>query len=131
MHCVLSLFCDGRVVEIFILRLVHLESGIFMMVSCVFFFRLGLLIIVGMASLWLFLMESLLSANICRWDLVKSGPIGVIEFGVMNGCREVFVVIPWGSGPGIDVRLFLKSLDGKRGLGNCINGGRLKNIRLP
>ena len=37
MNFVLSLFCDGRVVEIFILRLVHLESGIFMMVSCFFF----------------------------------------------------------------------------------------------
>ena len=44
MHCVLSLFCDGRVVEIFILRLVHLESGFFLMVSCFFcLFRLGLL----------------------------------------------------------------------------------------
>ena len=35
MHCVLSLFCDGRVVEIFILRLVHLESGIFRVFPCV------------------------------------------------------------------------------------------------
>ena len=50
MHFVLSLFCDGRVVEIFILRLVHLESGIFMMVHVFFLFRLGLLNLVGMAS---------------------------------------------------------------------------------
>ena len=41
MHCVLSLFCDGRVVEIFILRLVHLESGIFMMVHVFFFVQVG------------------------------------------------------------------------------------------
>ena len=43
MHFVLSLFCDGRVVEIFILRLVHLESGIFVMFMFFFLFRLGLL----------------------------------------------------------------------------------------
>ena len=76
-----------------------------------------------MAYLWLFLMESLLSANICRCDLVKSGPIGVIEFGVMNGCREVFVVIPWGSGPGIDVRLLFKFFDGKGCFRDCVDGG--------
>ena len=76
-------------------------------------------------------MESLLSAYVCGCDFVESWPVGVVEFYVMDGCREVFVVVPWGNGPGIDVRLFLKSLDGKRGLGNCINGGRLKNIRLP
>ena len=69
-------------------------------------------------------MESLLSAYVCGCNLVKSRSVGVIEFDVMNGCREVFVVIPWGSGPGIDIRLFLKSLDGERGLGNCINGGK-------
>ena len=58
-------------------------------------------------------MKSLLSAYICRCNLVKSRPIGVVEFDVMNGCREVFVVIPRGSGPGIDVRLLLKLFDGK------------------
>ena len=75
---VLSLFCDGRVVEIFILRLVHLESGIFMMVSCVLLFRLGLLNLVGMDSHFLFLMKSFLSAYICRCDFVESRPVGVI-----------------------------------------------------
>ena len=43
MHFVLSLFCDGRVVEIFILRLVHLESGIFHDEIMFSLFRLGLL----------------------------------------------------------------------------------------
>ena len=43
MHFVLSLFCDGRVVEIFILRLVHLESGIFHEGVMFSLFRLGLL----------------------------------------------------------------------------------------
>ena len=50
MHFVLSLFCDVRVVEIFILRLVHLESGIFHDFHVFFLFRLGLLNLVGMAS---------------------------------------------------------------------------------
>ena len=76
-------------------------------------------------------MESLLSAYVCGCDFVESRPVGIVEFSVVNSCRKVLVVIPWGSGPGIDIRLFLKSLDGERGLGNCINGGRLKNIRLP
>ena len=38
MHFVLSLFCDGRVVEIFILRLVHLESGVLMHDGVMFLF---------------------------------------------------------------------------------------------
>ena len=41
MNFVLSLFCDGRVVEIFILRLVHLESGIFMIFHVFFFVQVG------------------------------------------------------------------------------------------
>ena len=75
-------------------------------------------------------MESFLSAYVCGCDFVESRPVGVVEFYVMDGCREVLVVIPWGSGPGIDVRFLLEFLDGKRGLGNCVNGGRLKDIRL-
>ena len=43
MRFVLSLFCDGDVVEIFILRLVHLESGVFDGDDFFFEFRLGLL----------------------------------------------------------------------------------------
>ena len=39
----LSLFCDVEVVEIFILRLVHLESGMFDVGEFFFEFRLGLL----------------------------------------------------------------------------------------
>jgi hypothetical protein len=38
MRFVLSLFCDGRVVEIFILRLVHLESGVLLHDGVMFFF---------------------------------------------------------------------------------------------
>ena len=54
MHFVLSLFCDGRVVEIFILRLVHLESGIFMLMHVLFFVQIGSTeSFVGMASLHL------------------------------------------------------------------------------
>ena len=88
MHCVLSLFCDGRVVEIFILRLVHLESGIFMMVSCFFcVFRLGLLNHCrnGLSS-YLVLNEVSLCVLFCGCDHVESKPIGVVEFGVVNGC---------------------------------------------
>ena len=70
-----------------------------------------------------FLMISLLSANVCGCDLVKSRPVGVVEFDVMNGCREVFIVIPWGSGPGIDVRLLFKSFDGERCFRDCVDGG--------
>ena len=105
MHFVLSLFCDGRVVEIFILRLVHLESGIFMMKSCFILFRLGLLNLVGMASssFFVLLKESLFSAYVCGCDLVEGRPVGVVEFDVVDGCREVLVVVPWGNGPGIDV----------------------------
>ena len=70
-----------------------------------------------MASLFFdllfFLEKSLLSAYVCGCDIVKGRPVGVVEFDVMNCCREVFVVVPWGSGPGIDVRLFLKPFDGK------------------
>ena len=65
-------------------------------------------------------MEGLLSAYVYGCNLVKSGSIGVVEFDVMDGCREVMVVIPWGSGPGIDVGFLLKFLDGERGLGNCV-----------
>ena len=68
-------------------------------------------------------MESLLSAYVCGCNLVKSRSIGVIEFDVMNGCREVFVVIPWGSGPGIDVRLLFKFFDGKGCFRDCVDGG--------
>ena len=84
----------------------------------------------GLSSFVCCSMESLLSAYVCGCDFVESRPVGVIKFDMMDCCREVFVVVPWGNGPGIDVRLFLKSLDGKRGLGNCINGGGLKDIRL-
>ena len=119
MHFVLSLFCDGRVVEIFILRLVHLESGIFMIV------QVGSTeSFVGMASFhfsWLII--SLLSANVCGCDLVKSRPVGIVEFDVVNCCREVFIVIPWGSGPGIDIRLLFKSFDGKGCFRDCVDGG--------
>ena len=75
-------------------------------------------------------MESLISAYVCGCDFVESRPVGVVEFYVMDGCREVLVVVPWGSGPWIDIGFLLKFLDGKRGLGNCVNGGRLKDIRL-
>ena len=68
-------------------------------------------------------MESLLSAYVCRCNLVESRPIGVVEFCVMDGCREVLVVIPWGSGPGIDVGFLFKSFDCKRSLGNRVDGG--------
>ena len=63
-------------------------------------------------------MESLLSAYVCGCNLVESRPVGVVKFGVVNGCREVLVVIPWGSGPGIDVGFLLKFFDCKRGFGN-------------
>ena len=49
------------------------------------------------------LKKSLFSAYVCGCDVVKGGPVGVIEFDMMNCCREVFVVVPWGNGPGIDV----------------------------
>ena len=118
MHFVLSLFCDGRVVEIFILRLVHLESGIFMVMHVFFLFRLGLVNHCrnGLSFFLILLMKSFLSAYVCRRDFVKSRPVGVVEFGVMNSCRDVLVVIPWGSGPRIDVGFLLKFLDGERGL---------------
>ena len=77
----------------------------------------------GLSSFFVDLMESLLSAYVCRCNLVESRPIGVVEFDVMDGCREVLVVIPWGSGPGIDVRFLFKFLDCKRGLGNCVDSG--------
>ena len=69
------------------------------------------------------LMESFLSAYVCRCSFVEGRPVGVVKFGVVNGCREVLVVIPWGSGPGIDVRFLFESFDCKRGLGNCVDGG--------
>ena len=89
-------------VEIFILRLVHLESGIFMMKSCFFFVQVGSTES-GRNGLLFLLMKSFLSAYVCGCNLVKGRPVGVIEFDVMNCCREVFVVIPWGNGPGVDV----------------------------
>ena len=70
-----------------------------------------------------FLMISLLSANVCGCDLVKSRPVGIVEFDVVNCCREVFIVIPWGSGPGINIGFLLEFFDCERGLGDCINGG--------
>ena len=66
MHCVLSLFCDGRVVEIFILRLVHLECGIFMMVSF-FLFRLGLLNHCRNGLFSFFLVNYKSSLGECMW----------------------------------------------------------------
>ena len=69
-------------------------------------FRLGLLNRCrnGLSFLIFFLLKkSLLSAYVCGCSIVKSRPVGVIEFEVMNCCREVFVVVPWGNGPGIDV----------------------------
>ena len=89
MHFVLSLFCDGRVVEIFILRLVHLESGIDHDGSCFLLFRLGLLNHLWewpLLGFFVFLMKGLLSAYICRCNHVESRPIGVVEFGVVDGC---------------------------------------------
>ena len=58
-----------------------------------------------MASLFFdfFLEKGLLSAYVCGCDIVNSRPVGVVEFDVMNCCREIFVVVPWGDGPGIDV----------------------------
>ena len=58
-------------------------------------------------------MKGFLSAYVCGCDHIKGRPVGVIEFDVMNCCREVFVVVPWGNGPRIDVRLLLKPFDGK------------------
>ena len=80
-----------------------------------FLFRLGLLNHCK-NGLSFFLMKSFLSAYVCRRDFVKSRSVGVVEFSVMNGCRDVLVVIPWGSGPRIDVGFLLKFLDGERGL---------------
>ena len=65
----------------------------------------------GGNGLSFFLMEGFLSAYVCRCDFVKSRPVGVVEFGVMNSCREVLVVVPWGSGPGFDVRFLFKSFN--------------------
>ena len=56
-------------------------------------------------------MEGFLSAYVCGCDFVKSRPVGVVEFGVVNSCREVLVVVPWGSGPGFDVRFLFKSFN--------------------
>ena len=49
------------------------------------------------------LKKSLFSAYVCGCDVVNGWPVGVIEFDMMNCSREVFIVIPWSSRPGIDV----------------------------
>ena len=92
------------------------------MVSCFRLFRLGLLnqcrngLSSFLVAFLILLMKSFLSAYVCSRDFVKSRPVCVVEFSVMNGCRDVLVVIPWGSGPRIDVGFLLKFLDGERGL---------------
>ena len=86
---------------------------------------------VGMASVhfsWLII--SLLSANVCGSDVVKSRPVGIVELDMVNCCREVFIVIPWGSRPGIDIRFLFKSFDGERCFGDCIDCGGVENVGL-
>ena len=61
-----------------------------MMVSCFLLFRLGLLNR-GRDGLSFvcFLMEGFLSAYVCGGNFVKSRPVGVVKFCVMDSCREV------------------------------------------
>ena len=60
----------------------------------------------------MFLIKGFLSTYVCGCEFVECWSVGVVESCCVDGCREVCIVIPWGSGPGIDVGFSFESLDG-------------------